>query len=219
MKKIMAITLSAIMLAGCSAPAENTESTPEPTISAKAELKQESKHKIEKDEKQGCDVLECGKYADLSGYEGFAGDNEVFYEITPDEFIEKFDAEESFIVYFGFEKCPWCNAVISVLHEVADENDVDIAYINTRANEEWSSNMDIDRYDDIVERVGDCFDLDDDGKQHLYVPMVIAVRKGSVVGYHEGATDSYELGNVMTEAEVEELTGIYQEMIDIMEAE
>ena len=35
-------------------------------------------------------------------------ENNPFVYATTDEIVEKINNKESFVVYFGFAKCPWC---------------------------------------------------------------------------------------------------------------
>lgn len=44
------------------------------------------------------------------------------------EIIKMIENEESFYVYFGSKRCPWCRSVIEKAIEVANENDIDKIY-------------------------------------------------------------------------------------------
>lgn len=147
--------------------------------------------------------------ADMSHYENFNDEDHVFYEMNVKEMVDKIDNNETFVVYFGFSECPWCNVAMPILNETAKEYDSIVYYIDTRSNEEWESNMDIDDYDLVVDYLGEYLDYDDDGKKHLYTPHVFFFKEGEVVKEHEGTIDGKT--DEITTQEKEQLKQIYEE--------
>ena len=73
-------------------------------------------------------------------------DENPFIYATADEIVEKMDNKETFVVYFGFNSCPWCRSILSSLMESAKENNVSKIY-----------------YVDVLE-IRDKFELDDNNK-------------------------------------------------------
>ena len=56
---------------------------------------------------------------------------------TEDEIVTMIENKETFIVYFGFNTCPWCRSVIETLVEVSKKENIDrIYYVNVRPNGE-----------------------------------------------------------------------------------
>lgn len=96
---------------------------------------------------------------------------------------------ETFVVFFSFEDCPYCNRLIPYLNDAAAEAGVKVGYIDTRSNPEWLSNMDIDDYDKVTDRFGKYLSKDDSGKEHLYTPDTYFIKKGRVVARHSGVTE------------------------------
>lgn len=143
-----------------------------------------------------CMVLLCGctktstHKSDMSGYEGFTDENHVFYDMTVKDMISKMNEKDTFIVYFGFSKCPYCIQAMPILNTVAKENDQTIGYINTRKDSSWESNTDIDDYNDVVDVLGEYLEYDDEGKKHLYTPHVFFIKDGDVVYQYEGVSDT-----------------------------
>ncbi len=72
-------------------------------------------------------------------------DNPFKYK-TEDELIQAINNKETFIVYFGFNDCPWCRSVVPTLIEVAKDLKIDNIY-----------------YVDVKE-IRDVLELDDDNK-------------------------------------------------------
>ena len=86
------------------------------------------------------------------------------------------------VVYLGFPECPWCQAYVPMLNEVADSEGVEkIYYFNTL--EDRKSNT--EEYKKIVEILHDYLQYDDEGNKRVYVPAVIFVSKGEIVGFDD----------------------------------
>lgn len=126
----------------------------------------------------GCSI-NIQEYVDMSDYNNY--DSSIQYRFVKSSVInmkERIDNKETFVIYFGFSKCPWCNDFINLISEVADR---DIYYVDCRENPEWKSNIDIDNYDILVELIGDKLEFDDNGIKHLYVPYTLFYKNGKLV--------------------------------------
>ena len=85
------------------------------------------------------------------------------------------------IVYLGFPECQWCQAYVPMLNEVATELGVEkIYYYNIK--QARSDNT--EKYQRIVELLGDNLLYDEEGKRRVYVPDVSVVQEGVVVGHN-----------------------------------
>lgn len=158
--------------------------------------------------------------ADMSGYSTLTDTDHVFIESSVKEMAEMMDNHESFAVYFGFDECPWCLEAVPLLNEAAKENNEDVYYINTRKNSEWKSNLDIDDYDLLVEKLGDYLSFDDDGVKHLYTPHVFFMKDGSVVYDHEGTIEGHDAHDeTLSDEEKETVKGYYEEGFAKMKGE
>ena len=114
------------------------------------------------------------------------------------------------IIYLGFPKCPWCRNAVNVLSylnvdkimylDMTDERDtyelVDGALKKTKdGSKEYYEMLNI--LDDILSD----YEIEDDGKTYsvgekrIYVPLVIGVKDGKIVGYH---ADTVELNEGQT---------------------
>lgn len=140
----------------------------------------------EKDEEErGCDINEnCNdEKADMSEYETYIDSNEyVYVKSNVKEMYEKVNNKETFVIYFGFARCPWCRDIMPILDEASKKSNNEIVYyVNTREKEEWKSNLDIDDYDLFVEMAFDYLRYDDNNIKHLYTPMVFFIKNGEIV--------------------------------------
>lgn len=102
-----------------------------------------------KEDYEGINGKEIGenKYREVS----IDKDN-PFVEVDAEKIIEMIENDETFYVYFGDKKCPWCRSVIEKAIKVSKEYDVDkIYYVSI-----WD--------DDFNEILRDKYKLDDKGK-------------------------------------------------------
>ena len=72
---------------------------------------------------------------------------------TTEEVLDLIDKKKSFVLYFGFDTCPWCRSVVPTLASISKELNQEVYYID-------------------VKDIRDAFELDDDNKPKL-------VKKGS----------------------------------------
>lgn len=163
----------------------------------------------------GCAAApELGSKADMSGYEGLTDKTDhVFIVSDAKDFLERMDNKETFIAYFGFDKCPWCNSMISILNDLGKEYGQEILYINTRPTKKVTANNQIDNYEQLFNRIGEYWDINPEtGENYMYVPFVIFVKEGNVVSSHMGTIEDHipDLSN-MSEEQQNKLTNIYRE--------
>lgn len=148
--------------------------------------------------------------------------NKIIYS-TAKEIVEKIEKNESFVVYFGFSKCPWCRSMIENLIEVSNEYDMEVYYVDVLEIrdkiEVKDGNLVITKgdpnYDLLLDKLGDVLDdykvTDEDGKEYdtnekrIYAPNVVAVIQGKATKKVEGIS--------------EELTDPYMDLTDEMNKE
>lgn len=118
------------------------------------------------------------------------------------------------IIYFGFPECPWCRNIIPTLLDVANEYDVDILYLNNKAErdtiklgEDGKVKMEKEGskdYYEILDLLGEkasVYDgLNDETIKRIYFPTVVFVKDGEIVAFHEGTVDSQEDASVYLDA-------------------
>ena len=86
------------------------------------------------------------------------------------------------VVYLGFPECPWCQSYVKMLNEVADIEGLEkIYYLNIL--EDRKNNT--EDYQKIVEILKDHLQYDDEGNKKIYVPAVIVVSKGEIIGFND----------------------------------
>lgn len=144
------------------------------------------------------------------------------------------------IIYFGYPECPWCRTAITVLFETAKDYDIDtIYYMNLKDERDYREvkngkvvyqededgkklkgskgyfklldalNEELDDYK--IESDGNTYDTKE---KRIYVPLIVFVNDGKIVGTHTSTVDSQENGyDELTEQQYDELNGIYADYI------
>jgi len=83
------------------------------------------------------------------------------------------------IVYLGFPECPWCQAYVPYLNEVAAKNEITKIYYNNILNDRKEET---EEYKKILELLQDYVEYDNEGNKRIYAPTVIFVSNGKIVG-------------------------------------
>lgn len=148
--------------------------------------------------KDGDNIKFSKEYASVS-------EDNVFVYRNIDEII-KIMENGTGVVYLGFPECPWCNAYVKYLNEVAKDEGIDkIYYFNIL--EDRKNNT--EKYQKIVSLLNEYLQYDNEGNKRIYVPNVSFHINGKVVGNdYETSLDTHNLSNpaeYWTEEEVLEL--------------
>ena len=86
------------------------------------------------------------------------------------------------IVYFGFPECPWCQQYVYYLNEVAKSKGLEKVYYRNILNDRKNNTSE---YQKVVSLLNDYLQYDEEGNKRLYVPAVIAVKDGKIVGFDD----------------------------------
>lgn len=166
-------------------------------------------------------ILNCNRKSDnikfCEEYTSVSEDN-VFVYRNIDEII-KIMEKGTGVVYLGFPECPWCQAYVKYLNEVAKEVGIEkIYYFNIL--EDRKNNT--DKYQKIVSLLDGYLQNDAEGNGRVYVPNVSFHINGKVIGNdYETSLDTHELNNpkeYWTEEEVADLKETltnYMKKVDI----
>jgi len=165
-------------------------------------------------------------------------DNPIKYS-NYDELIDVIE-NKSGVIYLGFPGCPWCRSALPILLDVDKDNEINkIYYINIKddrdsyvvedgklvyqkddeGNEKKGSKGYFKLMDALDEHLTEYIVSYKDkeyktGEKRIYAPTVIFVRDGNVLGIHVSTVESHKSGfDKMTDEQVDELYGIYEEYI------
>lgn len=207
---IMCITL--ITITGCNTVEKNNKKESRVTDSIK--FKEEYESLNNKD-------LGYGELRKLNIDE----DNPFVYK-SPNDIVKLMDNKETFIVYFGFNSCPWCRSIIETLIEVSKDNNIDtIYYVDVKEirdvmvledDKAITETKGTDGYYKLLEyfdEVLDDYTLNNDdgdiiktGEKRIYAPNVIVVKDGKPKKLVTGISEKQTKPNMKLTDEIKEDT-------------
>lgn len=138
------------------------------------------------------------------------------------------------IIYLGYPKCPWCRNAVPILMQAASDLGIEKVYYMNMYDERDEYGVEdgelvlkksgTDQYKQLLKALDEVLDdyvvEDEDGKEYetgekrIYVPYVIFVRDGEIVGIHDDTVESQKDPYVaLTEKQKEELYDIYTDYI------
>ena len=114
-------------------------------------------------------------------------DDNVFVYRNADEIIRIMEHGTG-VVYLGFPECPWCQAYVKHLNEVAKEVGIETIYYFNISEDRKDNTEDYQR---IVGLLGDSLQYDNEGNLRIYVPNVSFHIEGKLIGSdHETSKDT-----------------------------
>lgn len=148
--------------------------------------------------------------ADMDGYVWIDEERADFQLIPLRESIRFFKEGGSGILYYGKVNCDWCQRAVPQLNLAARELGVTVYYVDVS-----DATVTYEEYEELVKCIDSTFRIDDTGEKAFFVPEVIAVKDGEVVGYHISLVDGYDItkSEQMSDSQKDELAGIYREVI------
>ena len=131
-------------------------------------------------------------------------DNRFKYA-TMDEVINTLE-DGTGIVYLGFPECKWCQQYVVYLNELAEDRNISqIMYYNIRQDRQDNT----EDYQTIVNLLKDYLTDDEEGNPRIYVPAVIFMSNGEIIGFDDETaydTNGYDdPSEYWTEEEVNDL--------------
>ena len=112
-------------------------------------------------------------------------DYENMKYISIDSVLDIFENNKDAVIYFGYPTCLYCRTAIQVLVDTAKNTELDTLYYLDVENR-------LDKYDELLNVLGDNFVLEENGVKEVYSPLVIFVAKGQIVSYNKGTLFSQE---------------------------
>lgn len=189
-------------------------------------LLKKDKKEVKKEEVKNEDAIKFkNEYESLNGKKVASGDhnyrtiiidldNPFIYQ-TAEDISERLDKEETFVVYFGFDSCPWCRSVLPTLVKVAKDLNVDkIYYVSVkdiRDTKEVKENGEIETtkegsegYYELIDKMANVLadytltDSEDNevktDEKRIFAPNLVFVEKGEAKKLTEGISEEQNDG-------------------------
>ena len=126
--------------------------------------------------------------------------NKIKYSSAKD-IVNKMNNKESFVVYFGFAKCPWCRSIMEELIKASNDSKVKTLYYvdilkirdvkelkDGKVSELTAGDENYMELIKLMDNVLDEYTLEDEdgkevkvGEKRIYAPNVVAVTEGKAV--------------------------------------
>ena len=143
----------------------------------------------------------------MTDYEKVPEDN-VFYTSDKDGVLKLLEHCTG-VILLGFKECPWCQAYAPYLDEVSKEYDLRVLYYDVLEDRKENTEFYQTLVNIMNEQGDDITGYDNDGNARIYVPLVIYVVKGEIVGYDSEtsqlSTDDISVEDYWTEDKVQAL--------------
>ena len=143
----------------------------------------------------------------MTDYEKIPEDN-VFYTSDKDGVLKLLEHGTG-VILLGFEECPWCHAYAPYLDEVSKEYDLKVLYYDVLEDRKENTEFYQTLVNIMNEQDDDITGYDNDGNARIYVPLVIYVIKGEIVGYDSEtsqlSTDDISVEDYWTDVKVQAL--------------
>lgn len=132
-----------------------------------------------------------------------------FVYVTANDIVSMMDNNETFVVYFGFAKCPWCRSVLPTLLEVSSKLNVEKIYYvdvseirNTLEVDEDGNVVTVkegsegylgllNRLDNVLENYTLTYNDEevDTGEKRIYAPNIVSVVNGEAKELETGISE------------------------------
>ncbi len=138
-------------------------------------------------------------------------DNPIIYS-TAEKIADMITNKETFVVYFGFPKCPWCRSMLETFLEVAKDRKITkIYYVDVYDIRDTKELVDGEvkttkegskGYNELLEKLDSVlsdYELSTEdgekvstGEKRIFAPNVVAVVNGEAIKLTEGISDKQE---------------------------
>ena len=203
MKKIVAFfTVLLLLLPAVSGCAKENANTTEPPVEQPEPIEEPTE-----DELRQKDIEEYDAQIAKGG----------FRHINYQDYNDDLDPENGFtgLILLSRNNCPWCQRLVPILMDYVLENsDRIICYLDTNAAKTEDTYDEELRFNKIVEIAPELLteagSVNDDDEPAVYVPMIIVLKDGQVIGIRSGVTEDYN--DLSAEVNEEQIASIKNDL-------
>ena len=133
---------------------------------------------------------------------------------TANEVLELLANNYSGIIVYGFKQCPWCQAVVPYVNEIALEKGYqEVLYLDIKDMRDNPDSIEKEQYNKIFNLIK--------GKignpEKIFAPTITVLKEGKITSYSTGTVDSHQINEnhilpPMTEEQIMELRQLFRKM-------
>ncbi|MFV0254600.1 MAG: hypothetical protein ACK5G7_00485 [Erysipelotrichaceae bacterium] len=144
--------------------------------------------------------------ADMSGYKFYESEFDGYFREGSFALANSLLADdETYVLYFGFTGCPFCQDAIPVISASAKKYGVPVIYTDPY------NNASIEAYELFVENYAEVLELVE-GERKLYTPLLVFVKNGEIVYHHLGTVEGHNPSQAsLNDEQMELLSGYFSE--------
>lgn len=145
-------------------------------------------------------------------------DNNIVY-LNDGNLIDTLKSEKG-IVYFGFNRCPWCRRMLPYMFQAMENQNINKIYYYDfyDIRESYISDKNSEGgklYAELISIIGDKLTENIDGTdtKRLGAPNVFAFNRGKILGNHEGVLEDYDdYEKELTKEQEKELVNAFEKL-------
>lgn len=162
-------------------------------------------------------------------------ENNPFIYSNATDIINRINNKETFVIYFGFNKCPYCRSILPSLIEVSEYLEVDkIYYVDISGirdtltinsdNEIETRKEGTKEYNELLEILNDVLEdytIEDKdgnsistGKKRIYAPNIVTIVEGEVIDLETGISEDIDINKKLSKEDKQE---IYDKLYEILD--
>lgn len=162
-------------------------------------------------------------------------ENNPFIYSNASNIIKRINNKETFVIYFGFNKCPYCRSVLPSLIEVSEYLEVDKIYyvdisdirdtiIINNDNELETTKEGTKEYNELLEILNDVLEdytlEDKEGntistdKKRIYAPSIVTVVEGEIIDLETGISDDFDIDKELSKKDKKEIYDNFYKILD-----
>ena len=211
--------IPSLLLAGCTSTDGTTTTTPstgDTTVNFTESEANRLEFTINSDS-----GLDLSTYTpDTSEYYFLEDDQDMLIGLTFEEALKIYADDSNFtgVVFYGYPHCAFCNEALPTLVDVAVANDQPFYYINVQLSGYEISDEALAEFENYAYAY---YQDDGQGGKSFFVPTVFAIKDGQILDAHTGLLNdmTIDTSEPLTQEVYDELSGIYQNLYDLVYAE
>lgn len=133
---------------------------------------------------------------------------------TADEVLELLENNYTGIIVYGFKQCPWCQAVVPYVNEIALEKGYqEVLYLDIKDMRDNPDSIEKEKYNQIFDLIKDKIG----NPEKIFAPTTTVLKDGKITSYSTGTVDSHQINEnhvlpPMTEEQIMELRQLFRKM-------